>query len=121
MALREYLKKAAIRFFRSQRQQQFLDRVACHIDNWRGYGAGVYVESSGESVLFDVVRRFNLAGEHLVVFDVGANIGDFTAATLEEIGGNVDIHAFEPAKNVFATLSHRFGTNSLVTLNNVAI
>lgn len=112
---------AAIRLLKSSRAQRFLDRVASHVDLWRGYGAGVYVESSGEAVLFDILRDLKLHDARPVIFDVGANLGEFAGASLNALGPDIEIHAFEPAKEVFARLSRRFAGHNLITLNNIAL
>jgi len=121
MNFRKSAREFAIRLFRSQRGQRFLDRVASHVDLWRGYGAGVCLASSGETVLFDLVRKGTRRVNNAVIFDVGANVGDFTTAAFEALGGDITIHAFEPARDTFQKLSARFTANNRVILNNVAL
>lgn len=54
-----------------------------------------------------------------VVFDVGANVGDFTAAVLRE-NPQIFVHSFEPTRAAFAVLGMRsFGSN--VKLNQMAL
>ena len=118
--LRQGVTNLAARLFRSPRGQHFLDRVASRIDFWRGYGSGVYLESSGEIVLFDLVRRRN-ATEKTVIFDVGANVGEFSAAAFQALGAHITVHAFEPAREVFQRISSRFKGNDRIILNNVAV
>jgi len=118
--LRQGARNLAIRLFRSPRGQRFLDGIASRIDFWRGYGSGAYVESSGEGVLFDLVRQRS-ATERAMIFDVGANIGEFGAVAFQALGGNITVHAFEPAREVFQRLSARFKGNERIILNNVAV
>jgi FkbM family methyltransferase len=117
--LRQGITNLAARLFGSPRGQHFLDRAASRVDFWRGYGSGAYIESSGEAVLFDLVRRRD-AADNAVIFDVGSNIGDFTAAAFQTLGAGVTVHAFEPAHEVFQRLSARFRGNDRIILNNVA-
>ncbi len=98
-----------------------MDCIASHVDLWRGYGSGAYVNSSGETVLFDLLRERSAQNNKLVVFDVGANVGDFSSAALDAIGHSIMIHAFEPARQVFQRLSNRFAGNDRMVLNNVAV
>lgn len=121
MSIRKRLGRRMIKIFRSTNGQRFLDRWAVRFDIWRGYGAGAYVEDSGEAVLFDLLVRDKTRSEKITVFDVGANIGDFTAAALHALGPNVLVHAFEPAHEVFATFSQRFAGNKHVIPNNAAL
>jgi FkbM family methyltransferase len=58
-----------------------------------------------------------------IIFDVGANVGDWTANLLE-ISGDlqipIQVHAFEPCRGTFMQLSERLGNMSNVTLVNAA-
>lgn len=98
-----------------------LERLIDRLDLWRGYGAGAYLDGSGERVLFNLIKKCAPAHEHKVVIDAGANIGDFTANILEKLGEKVTVHAFEPAKAVFQQLSARYATDHRVILNNCAL
>ena len=121
MNFRAGVKRFAVRLFRSRAGQRFLDRVGSHVDLWRGYGAGAYIDTSGESVLFELVRKRNEGASNVVIFDVGANVGEFSAAAFDALGRSVMIHAFEPAREVFQKLSGRYAGNDRMALNNVAL
>src|SRR6266404_1847235 len=121
MAFREGIRQFVGRMFQSERGQRFLDRLGSHVDLWRGYGAGAYVDTSGETVLFDLVRERFARADNFLIFDVGANVGEFSAAAFDALGRNVMIHAFEPARDVFRELSGRFAGNDRIVLNNVAL
>lgn len=54
------------------------------------------------------------------VFDVGANIGDWSAELLLA-NPNVSIHAFEPSSSAFSCLSKRFADDPRVILHNFAL
>jgi len=45
-----------------------------------------------------------------VVFDVGANVGDFSLACLDTFGGRCRLHAFEPSAATFAMLSDKLNS-----------
>ncbi|MGB7894786.1 MAG: FkbM family methyltransferase [Microcoleus sp.] len=70
-------------------------------------------QDSGES---QVVARFINAGN--VVFDVGANAGDWTAEVLSQ-GHDVEIHLFEPIPHVYKKLIQNL--DKQVISNNVAV
>jgi len=74
---------------------------------------------------------FNTNGEKLVlsslinkntkiIFDVGANIGDWTASA-NFAGVNSTIYSFEPIPKLFESLNHRFKNNPLIKINPFAI
>ena len=107
--------------FRSRGGQRFLDRIASHVDLWRGYGAGAYIETSGERVLFELTRGRHVAATNVVIFDVGANVGEFSVAAFNALGENIMIHAFEPARQTFEELSTRVAGNDHIVLNKTAL
>jgi len=69
--------------------------------------------SNGES---QVIARFISAGN--VVFDVGANAGDWTAEVLSQ-GHDVEIHLFEPIPHVYKKLIQNL--DKQVISNNLAV
>jgi FkbM family methyltransferase len=58
----------------------------------------------------------------LVLFDVGANRGDYVQLALKRLAKiPVVIHAFEPSQAAFAELSKRFAERQQIVLDNVAL
>jgi FkbM family methyltransferase len=69
------------------------------------YGGGGLIESSGETwVLREVVAKGCEQVTGPVIFDVGANVGDYSM-TLRRFIPAATIYAFEPAKSVFQQLT----------------
>jgi FkbM family methyltransferase len=69
------------------------------------YGGGGLIETSGETwVLRAVVAERCRQIDVPVVFDVGANVGDYSL-TLKNFLPAADIYAFEPAASVFQQLT----------------
>lgn len=84
-----------------------------------GIGSGAGVLTSGEGVIFDLLKRVSNAP--YVVFDVGANKGQFIKFATSSMNGlDVQFHSFEPSKSTFRILE---GTalSGNVTLNNIAV
>lgn len=77
-----------------------------------GHGGNPYV--SGEIQVCDVLNKINK--DKLVIFDVGANKGNYSKMIIEKIDRNKDIYLFEPAKSTFKLLE-----NNLITQNNTNI
>lgn len=83
----------------------------------QGIGAGAGVTSSGESVL---AKRLKKSNRDLVVFDVGANRGQFTEmidSKLEE----AEIHLFEPQKSLAGKLNNEYSDESNKYINEFAL
>jgi FkbM family methyltransferase len=57
---------------------------------------------------------------HPIVFDVGANVGDYTAALIDAID-NPSIHCFEPSQTAFALLQKRYEATREIHLNNAGL
>lgn len=59
-------------------------------------------------------------GEGMVVFDVGANTGEYTAYALSVVP-DLEIHCFEPVARTFFLLQQRHGSNPRIHLNNFGL
>ena len=74
------------------------------------YGGGAFIDTSGEAwVLSEVVRP--ACAEAPVIFDVGANVGDY-ALLVRSLIPSARIYAFEPAAPVYEQLSRRLASLS---------
>jgi FkbM family methyltransferase len=69
--------------------------------------------SNGESYLQRTVLRFASNG---MVFDVGANVGDWTTSLLQNAHSGIEVHAFEPSAGTFEMLQKRCTHFPFVTL-----
>jgi FkbM family methyltransferase len=68
------------------------------------YGGGAFIEQSGEEwVLREVVAPACRAAQTPVVFDVGANVGDYSRLVRRHLPAAL-VYAFEPAAAVFKEL-----------------
>lgn len=57
-----------------------------------------------------------------VIFDVGANVGDYSELLVNRLtGANYILNLFEPQKSCFTDLQQKFGNNRNVTLNNFGL
>ncbi len=77
------------------------------------YGYGGDVEDSGELFVIRYVQR-KLQGQHggITVFDVGANIGEYTEACVTEMKDDLKaVYAFEPARETFERLQANLSDN----------
>ena len=65
-----------------------------------------------------LLARFGAVRDPLVVFDVGANIGDWTCSLLHQacnlnLEGGLELHAFEPIPSSFAVFKERVSKHKL--------
>jgi len=89
-------------------------RAAQHIVSRHNGDNDINMQTNGEEAL---LRRALPAAR--IVFDVGANVGDWAAAALA-INPAIELHAFEPSPTTFATLAAR-GLPANVTLVNAGL
>ena len=84
----------------------------------KGLGVGNYYNShlSGE----DFVMKHFLTKKNIVVFDIGANEGNWNLELLS-INNNVQIFAFEPSPKTFSILSSNLNKHNNVKLYNCGI
>lgn len=80
-------------------------------------GQGENVATSGERV---VLRRVKAYAADLIVFDVGANVGNYSKMVILELG-EVEIHCFEPSISTYASLCNNLQDNNKVNLNNFGL
>lgn len=83
-----------------------------------GFGLSLPCETEVSSILN--VHPFDGIIRPIVVFDIGANIGDYTFAVLEKLV-NVKVYAFEPNPQTNENLRKRFLGEDRVTISDYAI
>lgn len=86
-----------------------------------GIGAGANVKEGGELILVKKIIESQL--NKAVIFDVGANIGDFSNLIINGLIGKLDIelHSFEPSKVTFNKLEKNVKPDKNIFLNNLAL
>jgi FkbM family methyltransferase len=85
-----------------------------------GYGEGGNPASSGEARVLDYVRGRLPSDRQAVVFDVGANVGEYAKEILER-WGRVDLRCFEPSPSTYAVLGERLKDRAGVMLENLGL
>lgn len=105
----------------ANRPGQYLLRKQVKVCNWlMGVGAGGDVGDSGEIA---VTKKFVREDRRdLVVFDVGANCGQFLNLAVGRLGERIrSIHSFEPAAATYAALQSAVPKHTGVVLNHLAL
>lgn len=87
-----------------------------------GIGYSEHSDRNGERRWLNELRG-RLAGlpRRAVIFDVGANVGDYAREVSEVFGEQVELHCFEPSKATFEELTRRTATISGVVLNQLGV
>lgn len=78
----------------------------------------VDIEHNGE---LGVLKRLLGRNESTVIFDVGANAGQYYGCVRKILGPSVVIHAFEPSKEAYRLLGGKCDGDSSVFINNHAL
>lgn len=82
------------------------------------YGNGGNYEESGELGVLQYIKGKLQTKNPIVVFDVGANVGNYTKAVYKSLDGRAIIHAFEPSKKTYESLCKNASGLKSVVLNN---
>ena len=81
-------------------------------------------DNNGEKVFIDnLFQSFKNRGGNKIVFDIGANIGDYSKIIEDKstkLNIDINLHLFEPTKSCFSTLSKKFDSKNII-LNNFGI
>lgn len=83
--------------------------------------ANGFFDKNGEE---NFVKHFTNSAKikNSVIFDVGANIGDYSELLAKKLeGAEYSLHLFEPQKSCFADLVNKFNKNVQISLNNFGL
>lgn len=97
--------------------QEGLRLIVSELEYLQGIGAGVGVESSGEQVITNLLSDID---ENKVIFDVGANAGDYTDMVDRQVD-RVNIHLFEPQQKLINQLEDKYSTDEKKRVNGFAL
>ncbi len=84
----------------------------------KGWGAGT-VRFEVEAVL-SLFPETLINKDQIVIFDVGANVGNWTDAIIEK-NLKISVHCFEPSQHAYSLLQNKFQDYNNVILNNFAL
>jgi FkbM family methyltransferase len=108
------------RFFANRFSQQMLQHIVIISNYFMGIGAGAHTSSSGEASVLVNLGRYG--SPPFVIFDVGANQGQFLQLAFDNIDTlKRQIHCFEPSRTAFSILSKRYSVYENVKLNNFGL
>lgn len=87
-----------------------------------GIGYSEHSNRNGERRWLNELHR-RLAGlsRRAVIFDVGANVGDYAHEVNEVFGTQAELHCFEPSKATFEKLTRRTSTIEGIVLNQLGV
>ena len=81
------------------------------------YGGNDFKTNGELNLLYQVKKKYS-SDEPLTIFDVGANIGNYSKVLHEIFGERATIHSFEPSNNTFEHLKKTIsGMNNIIPNN----
>lgn len=103
--------------------QSFFETAHQYSLSGMNIGSGADFNSSGEKYVLEFIRsKFEENGVmNPVIFDVGANIGDYSKEIYSIFVGKVVIHAFEPAHYTADVLRKNCAALSTVSIHQTAL
>jgi len=81
-------------------------------------GGGSYPEDSGEKFVLEYIKTRFKPLNNLILFDVGANLGNYSALLQKVFDEKAKIYSFEPAHKTFQELSSNIGNKEGINLYN---
>ena len=76
--------------------QNMLEKLVFLCEYFMGMGSGSTTSSSGEKCVFNLLK-----GDTIIVFDVGANQGQFAREALDNVNATATIYSFEPSQSTY--------------------
>jgi len=114
------IKNALIKATGNRFIQSLLEKNVLAAQYLMGIGSGSGVLSSGEQVIFHVLKQTKQPP--YCIFDVGSNKGQFLQLILQNLTtDDLRIHCFEPGHETFRILSESSKGDKRVTLNNIGL
>jgi FkbM family methyltransferase len=99
--------------------QGFFDEIYKLSLQGMNFGGGAAVQDSGELNVLKYIRdKFQYVGDHFTVFDVGANVGEYTLFVLQTLG-NIRVLSFEPSYETFKQLENKAGGYKNIEIYNI--
>jgi len=84
------------------------------------YGPGADPKTSGELFVLKYIKH-KLSSDNPVLFDVGANVGEYTRLLSDFFGSSARIHSFEPSGDAYAKMRALVGERSGIILNQAGL
>ena len=98
------IKNILFSFFGNKFLQNILEKISFASEYFMGIGSGSTVGSSGEKIVFSLIKN-----RSPIIFDVGANKGQFAREALENSDGAV--YSFEPSQKTFKMMQGSIDNN----------
>ncbi len=112
------MKQVIKRLLCSARLQPYWERIHRICLAGMNIGQDASVDGSGEAWIWQFLAKEVWQNEPAVVFDVGANIGDYANLLLSRFADRVALHCFEPSQKTFLSLKTRLEGYDGVKLYN---
>jgi len=95
-------------FFGRVKYQKLFEKVFYWALDGMNIGTGGDISSDGELNVMRYVRHKCLSNKNTVIFDVGANVGNYSQKIVKEFKNiNFQLYSFEPSKETFFELKKR--------------
>jgi FkbM family methyltransferase len=102
------------------KMQRFYEQMFSLSIDGMNYGRGDNFYDSGELVLLNLLIQYFKESDR-VVFDVGANVGDYSKTLSDTLPPHVTIHVFEPSKKTFQLLLENTKHVKNIVANNFGL
>lgn len=119
--MKKIIKNIFIKFQGLQKFQLFFDAMYRASIRGMNYGNGGDASRSGEDVLIERIGEFYKNTSTVILFDVGANAGNYSNMVHKKLGSKCIIHAFEPSLKTYELLKHNCIHIPHIQINNIGL
>lgn len=107
-------------FFGRVKYQKIFEKALSWALNGMNIGMGSNIPLSGELNTLRYIESKFLSNKNVIIFDVGANIGNYSQKIIKEFkNNNFQLYSFEPSKETFFELKKRFKNIPNINLYNL--
>jgi FkbM family methyltransferase len=104
MAIKKTAGKAFSKMAGKNKCQPFFERLYSEALTGMNIGSGGNYLASGEKCIVKHIAQKHKNLKTIIVFDVGANVGNYSKMAADVLGDNACLYAFEPSKATFQRL-----------------
>ena len=110
--MKKRIKRLFFKFFSRRAFQPFYEKLHLATLRAMNYGAANDPKDSGELFFLEYVKKH--LGQQIIIFDIGANVGQFATLANTIFNGGATIYSFEPTGPSFKKLKNKFeGINNV--------
>lgn len=121
MHMKEFILKLTHPVLGRKKFQKIFEKLHFWVLHAQNYGQSSFIKNSGEVLLLYLINKFYAGKSKLIIFDVGANIGEYSLEVLREFSHQTTLYSFEPSKPTYEKLALNLSSYKNAICHNVGL